>query len=473
MINLIYIIILAFFIFLVYISGKNNRTNLWCVCAGLLLSLGILKELFYYNIVPYLQAQDLISARAADDIYSVMTWMLYDFAMAACVVFAMNFAGLPQHRPRVYYGFQIGSAFCILLLSLRFPPLEFRIHQTEDPSFWYFLSTYNLILGAVFTFLFIGAILKEQDHTAKKQKILVSIIILPPLMYWLATIFIVHPLMLTRYFKLWQGNVLILFICVILYLYIASKEGLMGLKLNIENFTWDSGNEFVNRNAELTVHMLKNYTVKLNWCISNLKQHVLKDSGDLPPEFEIMERSLLGIQNYCDRVKKYSQQLTLVESWVSPDSLYPFYSSDSVLDGNTLTCHLNPEILLYCDPLLLHEIFHNLIANAVDALRISENKGEIYITDYIDSRRKKYLITIRDTGIGMDKEHLRHIFEPYYTTKATETNFGLGLPYCMKIMEKHAGSIEVKSTPHAGSSFTLSFPAKRIRKREAVSDENL
>ena len=42
MINLIYIIILAFFIFLVYISGKNNRTNLWCVCAGLLLSLGIL-----------------------------------------------------------------------------------------------------------------------------------------------------------------------------------------------------------------------------------------------------------------------------------------------------------------------------------------------------------------------------------------------------------------------------------------------
>lgn len=207
-------------------------------------------------------------------------------------------------------------------------------------------------------------------------------------MYWLATIFIVHPLMLTRYFKLWQGNVLILFICVILYLYIASKEGLMGLKLNIENFTWDSGNEFVNRNAELTVHMLKNYTVKLNWCISNLKQHVLKDSGDLPPEFEIMERSLLGIQNYCDRVKKYSQQLTLVESWVSPDSLYPFYSSDSVLDGNTLTCHLNQEILLYCDPLLLHEIFHNLIANAVDALRISGNKGEIYITDYIDSRRK-------------------------------------------------------------------------------------
>ena len=102
-----------------------------------------------------------------------------------------------------------------------------------------------------------------------------------------------------------------------------------------------------------------------------------------------MERSLLGIQNYCDRVKKYSQQLTLVESWASPDSLYPFYSSDSVLDGNTLTCHLNQEILLYCDPLLLHEIFHNLIANAVDALRISGNKGgDLYYRLYRQQKEK-------------------------------------------------------------------------------------
>ena len=77
---------------------------------------------------------------------------------------------------------------------------------------------------------------------------------------------------------------------------------------------------------------------------------------------------------------------------------------------------------------------------------------------YIDTQRHKYQITVQDTGIGLKKEQLEHIFEPYYTTKNTETNFGLGLPYCMKIMRKHAGNIEADTILHGGSRFTLSFP---------------
>ena len=279
MVNLIYITILAFFIFLVYISGKNNHTNLWCVCAGLLLSLGVIKELFFYNAAPYLELHFDLSSQTAADIYSILTWILYTFAMSACVIFAMNFAGIPTSRPAIYRGFQLTSVLCILFFSIRFTPLEFRVHQMEDPQFWHFFSTYNLILGTLFTFIIMNSILREKDPAARKQKTLIAIIILPPLLYWLFTIFIIHPLMLTKYFKLWQGNVFILAACVILYLYIASRDGLMGLKLNIENFTWDSGSEFTNRNTELTVHMLKNYVVKLNWCITNLKQHFPDDSN--------------------------------------------------------------------------------------------------------------------------------------------------------------------------------------------------
>ena len=465
MVNLIYITILAFFIFLVYISGKNNHTNLWCVCAGLLLSLGVIKELFFYNAAPYLELHFDLSSQTAADIYSILTWILYTFAMSACVIFAMNFAGIPTSRPAIYRGFQLTSVLCILFFSIRFTPLEFRVHQMEDPQFWHFFSTYNLILGTLFTFIIMNAILREKDPAARKQKTLIAIIILPPLLYWLFTIFIIHPLMLTKYFKLWQGNVFILAACVILYLYIASRGGLMGLKLNIENFTWDSGSEFTNRNTELTVHMLKNYVVKLNWCITNLKQHFPDDSKTFPPEFEIMERAVFGIQNYCDRIKKYSQQLAIVESWIPVTKLYPFDSADSLTKGNTLSCHLNPEIYLFCDPLLLHEVFHNLLSNAVDAIQATGNTGEILIMDYIDTQRHKYQITVQDTGIGLKKEQLEHIFEPYYTTKNTETNFGLGLPYCMKIMRKHAGNIEADTILHGGSRFTLSFPLKRICKK--------
>ena len=138
MVNLIYITILAFFIFLVYISGKNNHTNLWCVCAGLLLSLGVIKELFFYNAAPYLELHFDLSSQTAADIYSILTWILYTFAMSACVMFAMNFAGIPTSRPAIYRGFQLTSVLCILFFSIRFTPLEFRVHQMEDPQFWLF-----------------------------------------------------------------------------------------------------------------------------------------------------------------------------------------------------------------------------------------------------------------------------------------------------------------------------------------------
>ena len=83
-----------------------------------------------------------------------------------------------------------------------------------------------------------------------------------------------------------------------------------------------------------------------------------------------------------------------------------------------------------------------------------------YIKGLKSSARVKNELSKIDTF-----EQLEHIFEPYYTTKNTETNFGLGLPYCMKIMRKHAGNIEADTILHGGSRFTLSFPLKRICKK--------
>jgi signal transduction histidine kinase len=69
---------------------------------------------------------------------------------------------------------------------------------------------------------------------------------------------------------------------------------------------------------------------------------------------------------------------------------------------------------------------------------------------------------VTDNGGGMTQEQLRHIFEPFYTTKAGGT--GLGLPTCLRIMEQHGGSIEVRSVPGKGSVVTMNFPAAKPQK---------
>jgi signal transduction histidine kinase len=64
---------------------------------------------------------------------------------------------------------------------------------------------------------------------------------------------------------------------------------------------------------------------------------------------------------------------------------------------------------------------------------------------------------VRDTGIGIAREDLEHIFEPFFSRKAGGT--GLGLATTARIVEDHKGTIDVLSHPGKGTTFTIHLPA--------------
>ncbi|HAF85267.1 MAG TPA: histidine kinase [Sphaerochaeta sp.] len=126
----------------------------------------------------------------------------------------------------------------------------------------------------------------------------------------------------------------------------------------------------------------------------------------------------------------------------------------------TLTCDFSTSLpKLEFDENLLKQVLLNLIKNAMNAM---EQGGRLSLHARPDGNQ--VLISVQDTGIGMDDETLQKIFEPYYTNKATGT--GLGLTIVYKIMKEHRGDITVKSRLGEGSTFTLSFP---IPKSERLS----
>lgn len=104
---------------------------------------------------------------------------------------------------------------------------------------------------------------------------------------------------------------------------------------------------------------------------------------------------------------------------------------------------------------LINQVIMNLVVNAIDSI---ETTGEIHITTGI--RDSAAFIAIKDTGSGIDSEHLEKIFEQGFTTKAIGKGSGLGLAISQNIMEKHAGQILVESIPGAGSTFTIMLPIK-------------
>lgn len=100
----------------------------------------------------------------------------------------------------------------------------------------------------------------------------------------------------------------------------------------------------------------------------------------------------------------------------------------------------------------LHQAFLNLIANAEQAI---QQRGIITIVTKID--KKKAVVEIEDSGVGISKEHLTKISDPFFTTKPVGEGTGLGLSITYKIVQEHNGEINVLSKPGKGTKFTLTF----------------
>lgn len=107
-----------------------------------------------------------------------------------------------------------------------------------------------------------------------------------------------------------------------------------------------------------------------------------------------------------------------------------------------------PKILCHFDE--LNQVWTNIIQNGIQAMNF---KGEMKIKIYEDE--KYQIVSICDTGCGMDEETKNKIFEPFFTTKPVGEGTGLGLDIVSKIIEKHNGFIEVESEVGVGTTFKI------------------
>jgi signal transduction histidine kinase len=113
------------------------------------------------------------------------------------------------------------------------------------------------------------------------------------------------------------------------------------------------------------------------------------------------------------------------------------------------------------DPLLLHQVFLNMIMNAEQAIAATGRPGRIEITARVSEPRHRIVVTIRDTGVGIPPEALPRIFEPFYTTKEVGKGTGLGLAIAYGIVQEHGGQISAGNHPEGGALFTVELPAPR------------
>jgi signal transduction histidine kinase len=112
-----------------------------------------------------------------------------------------------------------------------------------------------------------------------------------------------------------------------------------------------------------------------------------------------------------------------------------------------------PELKIKIDQELIEQVLINLIKNAIQALREEPDKN-IELSAFLKDN-KHIIISVKDSGPGIDEEAQSKIFIPFYTTK--KSGSGIGLSLSKQIMRQHLGSISVKSKLNEGTEFVLRF----------------
>jgi PAS domain S-box-containing protein len=110
------------------------------------------------------------------------------------------------------------------------------------------------------------------------------------------------------------------------------------------------------------------------------------------------------------------------------------------------------------DPLLLHQVFLNMVMNAEHAIAATGSTGRIEIGTSVSPSGDRIVATVRDTGVGIPEDTLSRIFEPFYTTKEVGKGTGLGLAITYGIVQEHGGQIIAANHPEGGAVFTVELP---------------
>lgn len=176
--------------------------------------------------------------------------------------------------------------------------------------------------------------------------------------------------------------------------------------------------------------------IRLTRLVGDLHQLSLAEAGKLQLDVKSCDMTKL-LQRLIDRISPETEDKALIVRFTST------------------TAHTTVPV----DPNRITQVFLNLLINAV---RYTPEGGDISVSLHEDADSKRLRIDIRDSGPGIDEQHLPHLFNRFYRTDQARARhqggMGLGLAIAKELVVSHGGAIEVESRIGHGTTFKVSLP---------------
>ena len=213
-------------------------------------------------------------------------------------------------------------------------------------------------------------------------------------------------------------------------------------------------------------HEVNNPVSIIKLHIANVMQNIesRKLPEDLIETLKIIQRQNNKVGQIISGLQAFSRQGSFSPEWINVNQTVhtALRLVENTLQNQDIVYQAEladslPKVLL--DPIRIEQVLLNLFNNAIEAM---PGGGVLAVSTTLETDRDWVVIRIRDTGTGIEEEHLSQLFDPFFTTKEVGEGTGLGLSVSYGLIQEHKGRIEVSSQPGKGTEFQIYLPFRRI-----------
>jgi signal transduction histidine kinase len=360
------------------------------------------------------------------------------------------------------YFFEVPRRYMIAWIAALMPLLMYVVYPIyphfETSFVWLSLWAVPFISSA--HLLMIWSYVREWDQKLKRNKLIACVILIPPTFSSEITNFVLRAFGIEN---AWQINGVVTALQFLLFCYVIVKYGAFGVRIRLEKERMDNNLKAIATSSSMLNHAIRNRLNIMDMSIEHIRlEAIQQNQPNIAQYADVALTELKQTQAMIQRIQKQMDDVHLVLKPVRMvDLLNRIIEGFSQLQvASRITVERNYAIdpTVVCDEVHVSETVLNIMKNAAEAMH--PNGGIIRIVMEMD--RKNLLISISDNGPGIKKEHLTKLFEPFFSTKKRNANFGLGLTYCYLVMQAHRGKIDITSSMGEGTTFMIRLPMKQI-----------
>lgn len=414
------------------------------------MSLGILASIL--DPIPIKHAVDQIIPNQL--IARFLASISYPFSPYFLLLASISLANIvPKHKKKRLARFLAIPIIIQYLYGLIIPKESFVYVYLDYSRIFIFAGIWGSIYVLLANALICHTLFTEKNAKIRFQKFLITVLTLP-------TLFVTYQAYIVPIKGSHEFTSYTVYLGIFTFIaaaFFAIRYGFMGIRLVIGKDYLDNSLKTMTMGTSLLNHSIKNEIQTIDAAIALLRNRTeLKNERAL----QLISESTLHLKKIIKRIDFHTQDIILEKEKCDLVELIneALEVVSPALNAKEIRVEKKNEMysFAFCDPVHIKEVIINILNNAIEAM---DTGGKLSIE--LLTRKHHTKIIIADSGMGIAKENLPYILNPFFTTKTIRGNYGLGLSYCYKVLQEHGGSLDISSVEKVGTVVTLTLPIKK------------